>query len=242
MIVDKIEMKKIFSKLFSKTKPTHTALLYGLQRSGTTYLQTLMEKNYPEVDFINHEFRKNPAHKHFRLYDNKTYIPEPNYMNSVYLKSMQEFENLLEKQPDVYIVISKDPYSWYLSYLKWAKKHNWNTPEYHYIEEWNLFYGKWLEFSKQTDNILFIKYIDLLADPEKELCRIALTLNIPPVTKIISPEKVNSSKRFTASSAKYYLDREYLKAFSEEELITLQNLVDKNVMEELGYEYKNILP
>jgi hypothetical protein len=153
-------------------------LHYGLQRSGTNFLETLLKKKY-RVRFLNSNTdRSSPLQKHFRLYDNKEVIPEPQYRNNIKVKNFDEFERLLETLPDYYVVISKDPYSWFLSYSNWAKKCNWPTVAHHYIKEYNLFYGKWLEFSGQTDKIVFVRYIDLLQNTDLELERLETKMKL----------------------------------------------------------------
>ena len=97
-------------------------LHYGLQRSGTNYLETLLKKNF-RIRFLNsNKDRRSPLHKHCRLYKNKQIIPEPQYQNDIVVDTFDQFESLFEVVPDYYFIISKDPYSWNLSYRNWAKK------------------------------------------------------------------------------------------------------------------------
>ena len=149
-------------------------LHYGLQRSGTNFLESLLVKNF---DIKIHSLRKereHPLQKHFRLYDDKSKIPESKYLNNYNFKTYDDFKKSwgLNTEINGVIVISKDPYSWLLSYEKWAKKCNWPNPSYQYIEEYNLFLDKWRVFAQQSNDILFIRYIDLLVQPEIELTKI----------------------------------------------------------------------
>ena len=102
--------------------------------------------------------RDHPLQKHFRLYDEKTKIPEPKYYNEYLYNHFEEFEHSLGLHKKVHgIVIRK-----LVTVKKWANKCAWPTPNYHYIEEYNLFLNKWREFKKQTHKIIFVRYIDLL--------------------------------------------------------------------------------
>src|SRR5690349_12021064 len=146
-------------------------LLYGLQRSGTNYIEKIFTELY-QIKLSNlNDDRTYAGCKHFRLYDKKDVVPEPKYLNDVQIDDYASFEKLLTNIPDYCLVISKDPYSWLLSYEKWAKICDWLPAQHHYIEEYNLFYGKWLELADQTDKIIFVRYIDLLQDQKKELRR-----------------------------------------------------------------------
>ena len=216
-------------------------LHYGLQRSGTNFLETILKKKY-RVKFLNsNQDRSSPLQKHFRLYDDKEKIPEDQYKNNLKIPDFYTFESLLRVVPDYYLVISKDPYSWLLSYKQWAKKCNWPNVNYHYIEEYNLFYGKWLEFSEQTNRILFVRYIDLLKAPADELNRLESKIGLEkrllsqlPFSNLVS--KVNQSSKFSNSRRDYYLQQKYLEYYSQEELQDINFLLDDKVVSLLGYE------
>lgn len=214
-------------------------LHYGLQRSGTNFLETLLRKNY-RVHFLNDEKnRSSPLNKHFRLYDDKDIIPEPQYHNSIWVANFKQFESLSEVLPDYYLVISKDPYSWYLSYKNWAQKCNWPAAKHHYIEEYNLFYGKFLELSSQTDKIIFVRYIDLIKDPDAALKRLEATMKLKRKLRSLlalkKPEEVPQSSSFTDERRNYYLGEEYLNEYTDEELQTLNGCLDTQVAYLLGY-------
>ena len=48
--------------------------IYGLQRSGTNIITTFINDNF-DIDIVNnnHQERKDPHHKHFRIYDEKSF-------------------------------------------------------------------------------------------------------------------------------------------------------------------------
>jgi hypothetical protein len=213
---------------------------YGLQRSGTNFIESALQKNY-RVKFINdNRDRSSHLQKHCRLYDEKEIIPEPQYANSIYVQTFNEFESLFDSKPQYYIVISKDPYSWLVSYNNWSQKCNWPACNHHYIEEYNLFYKLFINFSAQTNKIIFVRYIDFLQD--FNLATIELANKMRLKSKLFSklkfrnPIKVSDSSKFNETKKKYYLNREYLKEFKYEELIKINELLSKDVASFLGYE------
>jgi len=215
-------------------------LHYGLQRSGTNFFADLMRKNY-RVRIVNDDRdRASPLQKHFRLYDNKQIIPEPQYANDIKVDSFVTFEALLPRRPDFYVIVSKDPYSWLLSYRAWAQKCQWPSVDFHYLEEYNLFYGKWIQFSKETDRVIFVRYLDLLCNLEVELNRLEEKMGIERrffarfVFPVV-PRKVSQSGRFDISRKNYYLNGEYLKKFRAEDLEECNRVLDKDVVRDLGY-------
>ncbi len=217
-------------------------LYYGLQRSGTNFLEVLLKRKY-RVRFLNsNEDRSSPLQKHFRLYDDKEIIPDPQYRNNLKIEKFNDFEELLEIVPDYYLIISKDPYSWLISYNSWARKCSWPSVPHHYIIEYNQFYGKWLDFSQDTGKIVFTKYKDLLQNTDAELSRLGLSMNLkkkflyPFISRTV--DKVSQSEKFSADRRSYYLNEQYLKEYTKEELQEINDLIQSRVINLLGYQKK----
>lgn len=216
-------------------------LLYGLQRSGTNFLETTLRKNF-KVEFLNsNRLRSAPIHKHFRFYSNKNLIPEPQYKNDVSVESFQEFESLFSSAPERYLVMSKDPYSWFLSYKKWADKCDWPAADHHYAEEYNAFYKFFAQLSRETDRIIFVRYSDLLTDAEATLTRLAGEADMPrrklsEWSGFNVPRKVSQSGSFDSEKARYYTEREFLNQLSDQEIQEINNTIDLDLMTFLGYE------
>ena len=218
-------------------------LHYGLQRSGTNFLENLLKENF-QVSVLNqNDKRDHPLQKHFRLYDEKHLIPEDQYANDLRFENLEDYLISLELKSEVEAVflISKDPYSWYLSYCNWAKKCEWPKVDHHYIQEYNLFYSKWLEFSKNDSRVHFLKYIDLISNPQHELNIIIEKYGFRTnwknkffgnKTKLSS---VPHSRSFTSDKISYYKNEEYLKDYSDQDLREVNNLLDTNVVQSLGY-------
>jgi len=213
-------------------------LLYsGLQRSGTNFLDALIKNNYHVTSLNKEEDKSSPLHKHFRLYDEKDIVPELSYKNRTQLPDFKSYEQLFDIVPDYYLVIFKDPHSWLLSYKNWAKLCKWPEVKHHYIEEYNLFYKKWLEFSVQTNKIIFVRYIDLLRNPGDELWRLYNRMGLEKLCPYLvhTINKVDQSDTFTDDRRTYYLDKKYLEEYTEEELRVVNDIIDVNVIHSLGY-------
>lgn len=219
-------------------------LHYGLQRSGTNFMETLLLKNF-KLEFHNSNLdRSHPIQKHFRLYDEKHLIPDSQYDNNLKFKNFNNFLDTLELNTpiDGVIVVSKDPYSWLTSYKKWGVNCNWTEVGHHYGQEYDLFYKKWLEFSKQDERILFVKYLDLLTNAREELERIESRFKLS--RRLMSQlrgiqsnlKKVSHSKAFTANRMDFYLKKEYLKDYTPDELDALNGCISDEVLLGLGYE------
>jgi len=217
---------------------------YGLQRSGTNFTESILKKNYRIRLLNNNVDRSSPTQKHCRLYENKELIPEPSYRNEISVKTAQELECLFKVIPDYYLVISKDPYSWFLSYTSWGNKCNWPKVEHSYIQEYNEYYKKFMDLSETSSKFIFIKYIDLLSDPETLVNGLAETMGLTKRffsgRSIINPATVPMSQLFSDEKKKYYIEEQYLKEYDAKSISKLNGLIDLNVMSFLGYELKSI--
>ena len=221
-------------------------LHYGLQRSGTNFTESLLKKNF-RVKIINKKSRNLPRHtplqKHFRLYDDKSIIPEPKYQNNHLYQSFEEFESSLglNTSVDGILIISKDPYSWLFSYENWAAKCQWPSPDYNYVEEYVAFLNKWKQFSEESDKIHFIKYLNLLTAPEKVLNEIQIKFKASKKFRLFNKtitevKKVQVSDTFTSQKRKYYVEKEYLNQYSPSKLQSVNSVLDPELMKFLGDE------
>lgn len=221
-------------------------LLYGLQRSGTNLLEQELRRRF-RVRVLNEPHdRTAPGQKHFRLYDDKSRTPHPDYVNDYRFSGFGAFEAALPRPADHYVLISKDPYSWLASYKTWAARCSWVAPDYPYIDEWVLFYGAWRRFAEEPDGagrIHFLRYIDLLADSEKVFTALGKRLGLAGRVRLPwqrGPRrllgKVPQSARFTAGRARRYLEKEYLADYSAADLEQINACLDPVLMAALGYE------
>jgi len=213
-------------------------LLYGLQRSGTNFLERILLKNF-EVEFLNsNEHRNHPVQKHFRLYDDKHLITPRDYRNDHVFDGFEAFEKALPEPADGYVVISKDPYAWALSYRSWANKCKWPKVDFHPAAEWEAFYGKWLDFSHQTDRIQFVRYVDLLSRSEHVLGAVARRFGIDADEESVvgALDRVPQSGAFTDERKRYYVEQEYLGEMRDTEIAAINHEVSERTLIGLGYE------
>ncbi len=227
-------------------------LHYGLQRSGTNFARSLLSRNY-RVNFLNthherffkkEEIRSHPSHKHFRLYEDKSLIPEPAYHNDRTFGSFGEYLQALDIQKEIsgILIISKDPYSWYLSYQKWAEKCNWPQPQHHYVEEYVQFYGKWNQFKKQDGRIHFLRYRDLITQPKNEFDKLEkkFGLQLNTLAKLFGKKfalkRVSKSKRMSQDQMRDYIHKQYLKKLDKQEVLEINSILDYSLIEEMGYQ------
>ena len=235
------------SQIISPGQQEHAVLMYGMQRSGSNYIQQVLLQNFQNVRFYNNnDFRCLPKHKHFRLYDEKSIIPDARYLNTFTYKGFKDFkehaERIVGREINMFVVTIKDPYSWYVSFMKHAKKNKYTyfrkSVNSHYILDYNLFYRKWFNFSMEAPGeVWMVKYEDLIEDFDASLQRMGEKLKLERSSEVnINPGKVNMNRKFTAGRAAYYKDNKYLDLISDREKSVIQHLLDQELLSSLNYQ------
>lgn len=234
------------NKMEKKKEISMPVVLYGMQRASTNYTEQLIVKNFKGVKILKSSLaRCLPDHTHFRLYDEKFIIPDQQYYNSFTYDKFSSFKahvnEVSEQEVSYFIVTIKDPFSWYLSYCRHAKKNgfpmNRKTFNSHFIIDYNLFYRKWLDFKKQAPGeVLIVKYEDALTDLSGFLKRIAGFFGLDSTPEnIINPQKVAMSKKFSAKKLEYYNQKKYLDLLSASDQKIIINLLDNDILSLYDY-------
>lgn len=239
----------------SDRMPDSYLMLYGLQRTGTNYLRELMEENFNAIRFMNHgDARALPLHKHFRPYEEKVFIPDHRYLNNFRFESFAGFDScvsgmltgeMVETGTLKYLVTVRNPLSWHPSICRFARKNRWpgyrrRSLNHQYMIDYSLFYGKWLDFSNQSDRVVIVKYEDLLRQLEKTLCMIGAAFHLERKQDTFRDiDRVKMSRRFTDKKRKVYLEDQPADRFSGGELFILSRNLDPRIAERLGYQLVN---
>lgn len=223
-------MKKIIKSLFIRKSPL---AIRGIQRSGTNFLESIL--NDLGVKPMNYEIlkRSSEAHKHFRIQDDKkTIIMDKEYMNNTYISSVEILNSLAFNNTNIKnIVIFKDPINWLYSIARWAERCGWLDDNQNlfenkklllaYLAEWDNFYCKWEKLNKKQNNlIMMIQWEQLCASFNENIEKIKLFLNFKLKNNVL---KIQNFKNIN---------------LSEKSKIQLKNdLVDKHIKDLV---YKNV--
>lgn len=194
-------------------------LQYGLQRTGTNWISSLLKTNFG-ITFKNQMDRTNILHKHTYKVINTTF---------------EEFDKsvmsaLGTEQPPSYVVCIKHPYAWYLSFRKWELRCK--SPDYNpkgtnpeYMKKYIDFYGKWFAFQKGHPNRVYLFcYEDVLKSIKTELDRFAEHFGIIGHAEYENVNKVSQSAVFTPSNEHFYLNQNWKKQLTNDEKKMLQNV------------------
>lgn len=202
---------------------------HGLLRVGTNYVQALLNANFSALtlDSSDGGWKHGPCH-----YDARR----------------------------KFIFVVKNPYAWLVSFRNWERIHNrsaaeslaefasqpishgelkaaWevNSP----VEAWNKAIRSWLSFNDR-ENVVFIRYVDLIADFAGQLARIRDRLHL----KMKVPDFVNIPTRADnwetpnprqPLEVDAYRSEKYLEEFDEPALALLRRQLDPDLLERFNY-------
>jgi len=229
-------------------------MLFGLPRSGTNYVEALLHENFHGVKFLNEHYPEAlPTHKHFRLYDEKHLVPGPQYLNQFFYPDFSSFHThvsaLTENENLQYLVTVRNPYAWYVSYSHWAHKRPFwkrqvikflrKEANAHFLLEWNLFMKKWIQFASEApDRVKIVRHEDLLQRFDQNMAELEAFFHLKPKSeKWHNPQKVGMSDAFSASKKTQLASGKYIKEIPELHFRAITEVMDKAVMDTLGYEW-----
>tara|TARA_R110002051_G_scaffold32786_4_gene73978 strand:- start:28955 stop:29770 length:816 start_codon:yes stop_codon:yes gene_type:complete len=209
--------------------------IHGLERTGTGYCTKLLQENLYNVELID-------VTKH-HFFNPTSAIGKPPY---------QKDTNLVK-----HVICVKHPYSWFLSYKKYnevncggavpgvnALTHN---PPHAvcgtHVETYNRLYNHWIDKCSNSNLIHIVRYEDLLENPEASIALLSSRFNLHTKgSSFTNPaEYLNNFSRHETDEGKfsrrdYYLKKEYMHDLSPENKDTINKVIDKKLMNILGYQ------
>lgn len=217
---------------------TTTFYIFGIQRSGTNFLERLLVSNFKNM---------NRGNRQSKVWKHALDVPKAYDKNSPTL------------------IIYKNPYTWtesllfrkHVDWLKSQKKFSvldlHDDPDYNFdvtgkqwnminlVESWRYFHNTWL-YSNNTNpaNTVVIQYEDLLQKPSRnailehiqtklKLTQIVDTWNIP------GKGSVSQSKDYSDDREKYYLDMKPTK-FTPKQIQAITDTIGEEMIRNMGYD------
>ena len=213
-------------------------ILYGLQRSGTNYLETLLSKNFL-VDFENQNYsRISKKHKHFRFYSRKlnSYCSSEVNMNSYFHEKETNDFSFLSENVEHYFFIYKEPIHWLTSFDKFL--HTFPTVNKDNVD-------KKYPFEKRVrDYDLYIQHMNQMHKKHKERMRVYSYEDLIQNTEDFLNELVDLGYERTNSNFEVNFDRVTMSpyTFDQKKIDYIKNKEYKNLLteEQLAYVKDNI--
>jgi len=205
----------------------NTIHIRGLQRSGTNFLQQILELNYPAIEIIYSNDRSSPNHRHYRIFNKnelqqnyKEHINDSIFVHEKLISDLKTYESYTNIQNyDLILFIMKDIHHWCNSY----KATGWITEcsNKQLIQEYYLYLQKVKMLTDSSKKIKAIKYRDLLLDTKKVLS----SLNLEIHNNIKIPNRINMSPQFDKIKTLNYIKDNFIwDNFNQHELSLINNL------------------
>jgi len=213
--------------------PNKHLKVFGVPRTGTTFVSTMVSVNFEFGVHLNHYGNKHE--RPMSLQEMKEWIEEREWLKPTYLSVL---ENTIYP-----LIVIKNPYSWYQSILRFSNN-NLLIVKSQYLN-YNNKYNIWKKFldnpHKPFGKGFIVRYEDMLIDPESVFNRISKKINIKMKNKnLISggkffvPNKVHQSDEFTEERRQFYLSDGNFD-LSEEEINRINKSIDWDIMSFYGY-------
>ena len=210
--------------------------MFGIQRTGTNFIQQILRQNYKNVRALDNQFGwKHGTPLSLKKIDiwiaakpnRKKYYPILNDIKS---------GNLMYP-----CFIIKNPYSWHQSIKKWnGSKFNLEKS----YKRYNLLYTSYRNFYEEDYKSsglyrqgIIIRYEDVLKDTQRVISEIAKSFGLEPKGNFVIPNKVPQSANFDEDRKKFYLGSGTFDLPSKI-VQKINSLVDWNLMAFYGYTKK----
>jgi len=208
---------------------------YGLQRTGTCYLNWLLNNNFENIRVL-------AGDKHTRPIDITKIEPQnfdSSHMTHQLTTNMKtQLVKAAESKQLKYVISIKNPYSWIKSWYRY--KPNSGSIET-VIKTWNKKNNIFLDFyNNNIDNAFIVLYQDLIINYEDILSQIEQKFNLQKTGDLITNIEKRMTRGYTPGNRNfnknYYINREYMNEFNKKQITKIKTLTDKKLLESLGYE------
>lgn len=145
-------------------------------------------------------------------------------------------ETIIMEDKIHYIMLIKDPYSWYLSICKWNTIDPFplNKDKLEQLYLWNYMGGKYIDFYFKTHSCI-IRYEDLLNNLSRVINSLTDVYGYSCNSGIIDLETNVYDGRDMSNRRKFFAEEEYLHLYSKEDFIAIEDFIDPEVVGSLGY-------
>lgn len=222
------------TKLNPNELPTYYLGIWGVERSGTNWLEVLLKRNL--LDTFVTSYNKHALRSPDFLADKNQHIDE------IYQDKAR------------FVAIVKNPWAWmYSNAIKWKREvpprfNIKRKPLRSFADRLTLYYNKnnesYIEMAKaHADRCLVISYDELILNPEETIRKIAERLNLPTREEFIEFKKeVKPALSLTKKPFNYdfYLKEEYLNCFSIDQIKWIKENVSPVIMKHCKFKYPKI--
>ena len=229
--------------------------IYGLQRSGTNFLEWLIRKNFAKarvlVDETGWKHGPVPDAVDWRGLDwsDPEWSPWEKRAFAARRRNrlgpaLADLRAAVERGDLRTCMIAKDPYSWWVSYARYQGRPS-SPVEPRAVRLWADLNRHWRGYAAANERrTLFLRYEDLLAAPSEGLSAIGVLLGLPPsrpahpcCRQAIGP--IGARPTPVLFDRDYYRDKRYLDALAARDFDIINAHLPTDLLAMLGYEVRH---
>lgn len=213
--------------------------IHGLMRTGTNYLELLLQKNFENVKVLCNEL----GWKHGPILDAADWSEENKRLWNDYRAHWltRSLRRATRNGAIWYCVMVKEPYSWLWSIAKRQRRPA-SPVKVSDVEHWNKRLASWTAYcDEHPDKTMLMRYETLLQDTDVMLGQIEAKFSLTRkgnsfvnVNERMTTTGRASNKPFDAS---FFTERKYLKSFTAEDIEAVNAVLCSELMQRFGYEY-----
>ena len=224
--------------------------IFGLERSGTNYIEWLLKSNFCDLLVFRHElgWKHGDPKELFVRFLNQGINPDevPNIRTRLTAPAFQNQEfaettlRLVAQRRLYFVLMVKNPYSWYESLAKY-QRFPLRPIRKDAIRRWSIQNRRWCDLHDQHhDRSLIMRYEDLLRNLPGCLTHLQNTCSLERQTQIkdcqlrIAPDIRLTTKDFDRT---YFLEKKFLERYNRHNFENINRNLDPEMMKRFGYEF-----
>jgi len=199
--------------------------IYGIERSGTNFLEVLLKKN-ANVQVFTNTF----GWKHGKIVPTEQWLSNPHTKKGINIGKAKQVKELY------FVCLIKNPYTWQQSIERWKKDKDYDfRAEYKRYNELYLHYWNCVQNPpKGYKKGVICRYEDLLTKPKRKIISIFNRFDIPYYDDFYIPDKVYLSKNWKPDRKDFYLNP----ANSGANIEAINRILDRKIFK--LYHYKRL--
>lgn len=223
--------------------------VYGLERTGTNYIEWLVNRNYPYVRVCTnqmgwkHAAVRAPVERLLRTgLEDLTDEERDDLFAHRFFKEKayrEEIEAHLAEKRICFAIMVKNPYSWYVSMARYHKFPI-HPLRKKLFRHWNRTNSRWFQFANEfSDRTMIFRYEDLLCRLDQRVEEMGTKFNLERRNGEVEDQlaRIAPSLRVTKKEMDrlYFFRRDYLKEFTQEDMETINPILNPMLMGTFNY-------
>lgn len=215
--------------------------IWGEKRTCTNIAQWVINNNFKDVEVLVNElgWKHKPINEvNWKMRNWKS--PQGFGKPIVTKKQLEVLCQLYKNNEIFYILCSKDPIAWYVSFCRYMKVEMFPINK-NYIDRFNDKYSQWInQFKENPDNWFLFRHESCLGDFPSMMKQIQEKFDLVNKNKlyIIPQNKMGKGGGYTKLKfdRRFYIHGDYINLYTQDQLRQLKALLNTNIIHFMQYD------